>query len=446
MHEGRHRRSGLHRTQCRAGERHALARHIRFARDEVGAGDRGHRAGHAPVREAFRRRRMIAILHVDVVRPVVAIPARAAASAPPGLVRLAPAERDPAVGGTTAADRDRQSAARPRHERRRPHRPRDVRARHPSPAAADVGPAAIVEWCVAPWRAIDPRQPESGNGGPVAVAVRCPAERDAARKPDVAIVGVRLPCAVVREIGITHHLLRDIALVGGLAEIALAIGAPCVERVEWNRRGELRRGVVGVDDRRRHAGQHLLQPRRHLRRHFTFAHGHRSLLLVRRHGDAVQARTPQHHLRRRRIDHHAVACLEHVEAQNDIALRDEEVEVVIVERPDVDVGGRGHPHLRAAEVHLGVRAFRRPQVVAVGHRIVEIDGRPVLRLVRRREIDLTGEARQAADARRHVAPGVLRPRGREHRKRQREHAQCSHSGLRFAASTTWSWHSSLFAP
>src|SRR4029450_4541374 len=119
------------------------------------------------------RRRAVVAIHVDVdrVRLVVAIPAAVRAASPPRAVGLAPGEGDPSVD--RAPDRGGKAPARsagPRDERGRPQRARGVRAGAPSPAAARVHPAAVMEGRVTPRRVVDPSRAPGTDVDPIAVA------------------------------------------------------------------------------------------------------------------------------------------------------------------------------------------------------------------------------------------------------------------------------------
>src|SRR6185436_17339330 len=127
------------------------------------------------------------------------------------------------------------------------------------PAAADERPAAVVEWRIPPWRAVDPRRAPSADVRPVTVAVWRPIRRHAVRKPHGTIFLRRLPRSVAIEIRGTDHLPRHI---GGRTQsfvATIAIGAPRIEAV-----GALR--VADVRDHGIGAGNAHRLPRKHLAR------------------------------------------------------------------------------------------------------------------------------------------------------------------------------------
>src|ERR1700749_1171108 len=113
------------------------------------------------------------------------------------------AEREPAdtkASAETEADAKAGTAG-PAAEHRSVERTRVDRTRPPAPTAADECPTTIVIRSEAPRFIADPSPTPRVDVVPCTVAVRSPSRRDVVRIPDVAVVGLFVPGAVVIEIG-----------------------------------------------------------------------------------------------------------------------------------------------------------------------------------------------------------------------------------------------------
>ena len=80
---------------------------------------------------------------------------------------------------------------------------------HPAPASAGIDPASVVKGRVAPGRVINPGVSPRVDPVPVAFAIRRPTGVNM-RKPDVAVVGIVAPVAVVIEIVVADNIVRKI--------------------------------------------------------------------------------------------------------------------------------------------------------------------------------------------------------------------------------------------
>ena len=118
--------------------------------------------------------------------------------------------------------------------------------------------------------------------------------------------------------------------------------------------------------------------------------------------DAIQAGPQQVDLRVRRVDARGLAGVEHAHAHDDMALRDEQRELAVVQPRDVQVRVATETELAAAVVDLGAAVRAGPQVVAGGDRIVLADAGPLVGAVGRRQVELARQARDAAGARHDV--------------------------------------------
>src|SRR5262249_24854244 len=126
-------------------------------------------------------------------------------------VHIARTQREPA---DRSADRNvdaETAAADEGDERRCVHRPYVKRPRHPAPARADAGPAAVVERRKAPWRVIDPGPTPRFDAVPAAVVIWRPVRGDVRRIPHVTIFRRVFPTAVVVEIFVADDVFRDIS-------------------------------------------------------------------------------------------------------------------------------------------------------------------------------------------------------------------------------------------
>jgi CBS-domain-containing membrane protein len=110
-----------------------------------------------------------------------------------------------------------------------------------------------------------------------------------------------------------------------------------------------------------------LRTRRESDQAFSLAYADRSAPAVRAYVDPIEARTRQRDLCIRRIDARHVVGVEHADADDQAALRDEQRELPVVESRHVEVGVAGEAELTAAVVHFGATIARHPNVVAGGH-------------------------------------------------------------------------------
>src|SRR6516162_756116 len=151
-------------------------------------------------------------------------------------------KREPGHTCGHSANRNANSEVRtahPGHQRRSVHRPhiadRNHRRprchRHPAPYAADNDPASVVEGREAPGRIVYPRPSPRRNPDPVAVAVRRPADDGGVREPDCAVLRHRAPAAVIIEILVADHVVRNVAGRSRAVPASVAVAAPTVEVV-----------------------------------------------------------------------------------------------------------------------------------------------------------------------------------------------------------------------
>src|SRR5579864_91158 len=110
------------------------------------------------------------------------------------------------------------------------NRPDFHRTRYPAPASSDRTPASIVKWSVSPGLVIDPGPSPRTDPGPMALAVGGPSCGNA-RKPNVAIAGLRAPVAVFIQVLVPDDIMRNVARGLRVFVAPVATLAPVVEVV-----------------------------------------------------------------------------------------------------------------------------------------------------------------------------------------------------------------------
>ncbi len=365
-----------------------------FALGERCSSQRADGAGNARVHVCRRRARAsLRVRHRDGVRPVIARPASLSASIPPGLIRFAPAQRHPSVNGSASAERGPPAgAAVPGDECRRPRRMRRHVPGTPSPAPAEPDPASVMHRRVTPRRRIDPGVAPAADARPVAVAVGSPAGRDVRGEPDVSVIGIALPAAVMIELRVSHHVRRDVLHGSAAFVIAIAVAAPCVEGVTLDCVAHVSAGGFGAGEKHRLTRQRLLNATRKRNLRFAFAHRYRRHRAIGRDVDTVEPDPRQLDLRIGCVDAYRFAGTDRAHAHDDPALGDEQRELPLVEARDVEIGVAAEPELTAAVIDFGAPFAAHPQVVARRDRIVEPDGDPFVRAILGCEKDVAGNS------------------------------------------------------
>jgi len=119
-------------------------------------------------------------------------------------VDFARTEREPGDGranGNAASDE--------RDQGRRIHRAFLTGAGHPTPATIEARPAAVVERRISPRVVVHPSPSPRIDPGPMPVMIRGPASAHP-REPNVAVLGIRSPVAVLVEIFESHGAARAV--------------------------------------------------------------------------------------------------------------------------------------------------------------------------------------------------------------------------------------------
>ena len=95
------------------------------------------------------------------------------------------------------------------HQRGRVHRHYFHRPGYPTPTPANGHPAPVVKRGVAPRRIIYPCPTPGSNPVPVAFPIRCPPGGNPVGEPDMPVVGIVAPVAVVIQIRVTNEHPRE---------------------------------------------------------------------------------------------------------------------------------------------------------------------------------------------------------------------------------------------
>ena len=102
---------------------------------------------------------------------------------------------------------------------------------HPTPASADRDPASVMEWRVAPGRVIDPRISPGSNPVPVALVIRRPACFNTVGVPDVAVVRIVAPVAIVIQILIADDIVGQILRRARVVITVIAAVRPVIKLI-----------------------------------------------------------------------------------------------------------------------------------------------------------------------------------------------------------------------
>ena len=320
-------------------------------------------------------------------------------------------QREP-THSAPAANSDRKpkaSSTHKGHQRRSIYRPRYHRPRIPSPSAARIGPATVMERRKSPGRVIDPRPAPRVAPSPMAIMIRGPI-RPHARAPYWAILIARVPTPIPVQIFVSHHLPGHISRRGRGIFQPVAVEREIVEIVRRVRSLDallpaIAAKIGGLPGVHRKA----LTISGHFR--FPAAHRHHGGIPVRVGVDPVIAGPQQRNRAVRSIHFPHVLIAQTAHAHNQRALRQpnlyrlivqiEEAKICLPRQPD---GVRTHTQLRT-------RALIGIQMIAGGQRIVQSRPTPfvhTLWLKRHRPF----EQAQASHARRRI----LRRRAQGKRK------------------------------
>lgn len=156
----------------------------------------------------------------------VDVPEIAPARAIPRIERFSPSQRTPSEASAEApAETEAKSparAAKPSHQRRSIPRPHPIRSRGPSPEAAPINPAAVVEGSESPRISIYPGPSPGIFPNPVSCAVWAPARRDSIRLPNLSVIRSVVPGSVVVQVLASHGTGSHVSGRGGIIFVLIA--------------------------------------------------------------------------------------------------------------------------------------------------------------------------------------------------------------------------------
>ena len=283
-----------------------------------------------------------------------------------------------------ATDRDRRGhAANETDHGRHVARPHRDRPGHPSPAAAEVGPAAVVRWREAPGLVIDPGPSPRRHPGPVPGAIRRPVRRHLAREPHRTVAGVLLPVAIVIKRGVPGHVGRHVARRYRPVLAPIARRCPPVEAVGHRVVARPRIGQVGAGKPHALATAHLDRACVAVEHGAAMAHRHHSGGAVGRNVEPVVAGFARHEGQVRGIHLHLLVLRQRAHAQLQRALRQLDLRGVIVKIQDARGGAAAQPDRGGPRMQFGTAARVHPEPVTGGHGPVQSDGRPIVGACRR---------------------------------------------------------------
>ncbi len=324
----------------------------------------------------------------------------AAARVEAGIVRLMEAEREPAdseAGAETKANAEARSAE-PSDERRSIERTRIDRTRAPAPTAADVCPTTVVIRSEAPRLIANPRPTPRADVVPSSVAIRSPTRGDLRGIPNISVVGLFVPGAVVVEIGCAGDVRRDVFRGDRIVVAKIALGGPAIEAVGFRRRALVNLWIVsafkfglfaGVNGVGLAAGGDLA---------FAANCDDRGGVAIFRDVHAKGAGLSDREREIRCVYFVDVAFAEFPDAEIDCAFRDANLHNVAVEIQEREGGHAAQVDRGGADLKFGARRLVGPKLVADGDGAILCGGSP-LALTARLEGDGTVEKTDARDAR-----------------------------------------------
>ena len=178
-----------------------------------------------------------------------------AAAVEPGEERLAPSQREPAH---TKADTESPTAAEEAYECRTIDRRTKERSGAPTPSASDICPAAIVVGSKTPRLITHPTPAPGLDPVPVTVAVRGPVGANTAGIPDMPVLGLVSPSAMVIQVVIPGHVSRNIISRSRAILFQLALLRPTIESVGTRSANDAVGGIFCAVKFRLVAGMHFV--------------------------------------------------------------------------------------------------------------------------------------------------------------------------------------------
>jgi hypothetical protein len=256
---------------------------------------------------------------------------------------------------------------------------RDRHRRDPAPRSAHVYPSAEMEWSPTPGGVIDPVPAPRLDPGPMSVAIGSPIRDQTRRKPDRAVGANVAPHAKVpAQVFVAGNVAGDV--IGGDGGHFTRI-AKLAKRVE----------LIGRRDGCRIQVRVLRARGRHLRTHVhrrglvadvdlgvAFAHGGDGGIAVLIHVHAIIAVAEQREGELGSIDLEALARSQRVQPDVQRSGGDLNLRHVVVQVQEREIGTAGNPHFGIVGLQFGHAVLLRPDMVAIGDRMVEFGWNPVV--------------------------------------------------------------------
>ena len=296
--------------------------------------------------------------------------------------RLARAQRHPGDGSSAATRIPGHEC----HERGSVDRMRAARAGDPHPSVGSPRPASEVERREAPRRIVDPRPTPHPDVCPTAIPVGRPIVIHAARRPHSAVVLLHRPVAVLRQVFDARHFGSDIRVRcrGGIFRQPIPADAPLLPGIQ----------SLGLD----FLGNHLAGGSETESQGAAGTHGEPTdsasdfgLPRTRRNQggcailsdiEAIVSHLPDRDGSRGSVHFVDFVLVQPWDAQVDRTLRETHLRQVVVELENAEGGPLGHVDGGGANMQFGARLGVGPQAVAIGKRIIQGRGGPVLQVAR----------------------------------------------------------------
>ena len=255
----------------------------------------------------------------------------------------------------------------------------DRHGRHPAPRSAHGYPAAVVERSPAPGRVINPVPAPRFDPGPMTITIGRPVRNQPGRKPYGTIGGGGAPYAIVStQIGKAGEVARN--EVRGHRGFFTRV-AKRAKRVELVGRGHRLRIQVGsFSARSHHLGTHM--HRRSLVADIDFgvagAHRGNSRVAIGVHIHAVIAVAQQREGELGSVDLKAFPRRQRVQPDVQRTSGDLDLRHHVGEVQEREIGAAAHPHGCVVGLQFGQAVLLGPDVIAVGHRMIQFRGAPIV--------------------------------------------------------------------
>src|SRR5579864_5590825 len=303
--------------------------------------------------------RHIGDVHLAQVTVAVVIPRE---------VRIARSQREPALHADSKGD---AATAHESDQRGSVHRPDYDWPGDPSPARADGDPAAVMERSEAPGLIFHPGPSPWFHPGPVPVTIRNPADGNAAREPDLSVLGNALPGAVIVQVGVSRNVVANVFTRTGREDAAVTVSAPVVEIVSIWRRDKIYLHVIRSSKFYRLTGMHGLRKAVAVDLEIAAIDGHQRGGIVGVDLHAIASRAQQRERGAGSIYFDGVSVANVIGAYAERTLCHSELHQLIVQGRGGQIGAGGKPHGDVAGFQFGAAILVGEDAVAGGQRVVQ---------------------------------------------------------------------------